>query len=172
MANHKIWDQTSLAASGCEPGALLCPVFMGTVVAGTLDIVAAIFVWSLRDVPATRVLQSIASGLLGKDAFAGGNATAWYGLLLHFLIMSGIALVFVFASRRLEILLRHPLLAGAAYGLVVFAIMTYVVVPLSASPIKPPPPLQVLEGLLIHMICVGLPISLTAHRFGRQLLTN
>jgi hypothetical protein len=172
MTNGKLLDQASMAASGCDPGGALCPVLLGTVVAGTMDILAAIAVWSLREVAAARVVQSIASGLLGKEAYSGGNATAWLGVLLHYLIMSAIALVFVLASRRLEFLIRQPLLAGAAYGAVVFMVMTYVVVPLSASPIKPPPPLQVLEGLLIHMVCVGLPISLAAHRFGRQLLAS
>lgn len=172
MADGTRLEQTSLAVSGCESGSLLCPVLVGTTVAGTMDILAAIIVWWLRDVPAVRVVQSIASGFLGKDAYAGGNASAWLGVLAHYVIMSVIALIFVLASRRLELLIRHPLLAGAAYGAVVFVIMTYVVVPLSASPIKPPPPPQVLEGVLIHMICVGLPISLAAHRFGRQLLAN
>jgi hypothetical protein len=168
MVDGRVLEQTSVDV----PGSLLCPVFVGTAAAGTMDILAAIIVWTLRDVPAVRVLQSIASGLLGKAAYSGGLVTAWLGVLLHYAIMSVIALVFVIVSQRLDFLIRRPLLAGAAFGLVVFGVMTYVVVPLSASPIKSPPPLRVLEGLLIHMVCVGLPISLAASRFGRQLLTN
>ncbi len=172
MAHQKLLEQTSLPMADDASGSLLYPVFVGTAAAGTLDILAATIVWTLRDVPALRVLQSIASGVLGREAFSGGAPTAGLGLLLHYAIMCAIALVFVAASRRLDLLIRHPFLAGAAYGIVVFVVMTYVVVPLSASPLKPPPPLQVMEGLLIHMVCVGLPISLAAHRFGRHLLAN
>lgn len=163
MGHEDVLEQTSLHA---PTGRMLLAVFVGTAVAGTMDILAAIIVWTLRDVPAARVVQSIASGLLGKDAYSGGSATAWLGVLLHYAIMSAIAATFVLAAQHLEFLTRHRFLAGAAYGVVVFVVMTYVVVPLSASPIKPPSPPQVLEGLLIHAVCVGLPISLATHRFG------
>ena len=172
MAQGKLLEQTLAAASDHESGSLLYPVLLGTAAAGTLDILAAITVWTFRDVAATRVLQSIATGVMGKDAYSGGAGTAALGLLFHYAIMSVIVLIFVLASRRIDLLIRHPLLAGALYGVVVYVVMTYVVVPLSASPLKPPPPPQVFQGLLIHMICVGLPISLTAHRFGRHLLAN
>lgn len=172
MSDGRALEQASLHASDYVASSFISPVLVGTVAAGTMDILAAIVVWTLRDVPAIRVLQSIASGLLGRDAFSHGAGAAWLGMLLHYAIMTVIAFIFVVASRRLDFAIRHPLLAGAAYGLLVFLVMTYVVVPLSASPLKPPPPLQVLEGMLIHMICVGLPISLATHRFGRQLLAD
>lgn len=170
MAHGELLEQTSQTVAEAGAGSLLYPTLVGTAVAGTMDILAAIIVWTLRDVPATRVLQSVASGLLGKDAYGGGAATAGLGLLLHYAIMSAIALIFVIASKRLDVLIRHPFLAGAVYGVVVFVVMTYVVVPLSASPIKPPPPPQLFQGLLIHMVCVGLPIALVARRFARPLL--
>lgn len=172
MSDGRALEQASLDASDYVASTFISPVLVGTAVAGTMDILAAITVWTLRDVAAVRVLQSIASGVLGRDAYSYGAGAAWLGLLLHYAIMTVIALIFVVASRRIDFLIRHPFVAGAAYGLLVFLVMTYVIVPLSASPIKPPPPLQVLEGILIHMVCVGLPISLAAHRFGRQLLAN
>jgi hypothetical protein len=173
MADEKaIEEAASLGESASALDAFLPPVLVGTAVAGTMDIVAAIVVWTLRDVPVARIVQSIASGLLGREAYAGGNATAWLGVFLHYGIMAVIAGLFVFVRQHLEILRQHPLLAGVAYGVAVFVVMTYVVVPLSASPIKPPPPLQVLEGVLIHIVCVGLPISLAAHRFGHLPLAN
>lgn len=169
MAHVKLFEQASQAVADIGAGALLQPTLVGMAVAGTMDILAAIIVWTLRDVPAMRVLQSVASGLLGTNAYSGGAAAASLGLLLHYAIMAAIAFIFVVASKRLDVLIRHPFLAGAVYGVVVFAVMTYIVVPLSASPLKPPPLPQVLEGLLIHMVCVGLPIALAAHRFGRPL---
>src|SRR5688572_23368021 len=83
---------------------LLKPIVIGTLVAGSLDISAAILTWLPRGVTPGRVLQSVASGLLGKDSFTGGAGTAALGLFLHFVIMCGIVAVFVLASRRLPVL--------------------------------------------------------------------
>src|SRR5690349_14820542 len=130
MAQGKVLEQTLLDAPVGAPGSAVRAVLVATAVAGTMDILAAILVWSLREVPAARVVQSIASGVLGRDAYSGGNATAWLGVLLHYAIMSVIATIFYLAARRLDFLTHHRFLAGAAYGVVVFVVMTYVVVPL------------------------------------------
>jgi hypothetical protein len=145
---------------------LLKPIVIGTLVAGTLDISAAILTWLPRGVAPSRVLQSVASGLLGKDSFAGGAGTAALGLLLHFAIMCGIVAVFVLASRRLPMLAPRALLPaigyGIGYGIVVYLVMTYVVVPLSASPIRLPSLSGFLQGVAVHVACVGIPIALIA----------
>jgi hypothetical protein len=53
----------------------LAVVLAGGSVAGTLDIAYACIFWSLkRDVPAERILQSVAAGLLGDASFEGGGA--------------------------------------------------------------------------------------------------
>lgn len=135
-------------------------VLWGTLAAGTLDISAAIVTWMLRDVPAMRVLQGVAAGLLGREARDGGWATAFLGLALHYLIMSVIVATFFFASRRLPMLVRRWFLAGLAYGVAVYIVMTFVVVPLSAFPGNPIPPWsQIVQGVLVHMFCVGVPIA-------------
>jgi hypothetical protein len=54
-------------------------------------------------------------------------------------------------------------LAGAAYGLAVYAVMNYVVLPLSAFPQRAGPATLVLAlGLLVHVVLVGIPIALCA----------
>lgn len=140
-----------------------------TLVAGTMDICAAIASWWLRDVAPSRVLQGVAAGLLGKDAFAGGMSAAMLGLLLHFAIMSVIATLFVLASRRWRWLVPARLLpaigVGAMYGIVVYLVMTYIVVPLSASTGGPPDLTAFIRGVLIHIACVGIPIALLTRRF-------
>jgi hypothetical protein len=145
---------------------VLKPIIVGTLVAGALDISAAILTWLPRGVAPSRVLQSVASGLLGKDSFTGGAGTAALGLFLHFAIMCGIVAVFVLASRRLPMLTPRALLpaigCGVVYGIVVYFAMTYIVVPLSASPIRPPSLLGLLQGLAVHIACVGIPIALIA----------
>ena len=136
----------------------------GTAIAGTLDIVYAIVFHGLRSgVTALRILQSVASGLLGAPAYRGGVPTAVLGLCLHFAIMSVIAALFVAASRRLAPLRQHAVAAGAAYGLAVYAVMSYVVLPLSAFPQRgTPATLVVALGLLVHVVLVGIPIALCA----------
>jgi uncharacterized membrane protein YagU involved in acid resistance len=114
------------------------------------------------------MLQGIASGLLGASAFEGGTATAALGLVLHFTIAFGAATVFLLASRRIPLLLRRPIAGGLAYGLMVWAFMQFVVLPLSLVRTGPLPPWPVLLNLLfIHAVGVGLPIGWCAARSTR-----
>ena len=76
--------------------------------------------------------QSVASGLLGKASYEGGNATIVLGLALHFFIAFVMALVYVKASHRLPVLVCRPVLMGVLYGFVLYVVMNFVVVPLSA----------------------------------------
>lgn len=134
-------------------------------VAGALDITAA-FVMSAvrgRNDP-VRVLQSVASGVLGADSFEGGLPAAALGLVAHFVIAFGAAAVYVAASRKLRFLAEHPVTCGLLYGAAVYAFMNSVVVPLSAAPFRIP---YNLVGLTIHLLCVGLPIGLITARLSR-----
>ena len=141
-------------------------IFTAGLLAGILDITAAFILFGLRGVTPDRILQSVAAGLLGPGAFKGGAKTAALGAVLHFVIATGAAAVYVLASRRLDALVRHPVPLGLLYGIAVYLVMTFVVVPLSAATRRP----FVLDGtavimVLIHMGCVGLPIALVASRF-------
>lgn len=158
-----------LAAGGEQLGThgrALRAILLGTLVAGTLDICAAILTWMFRGVPAIRVLQSVAGGLLGRETFDGGAPTAALGLLLHFLIMSVIVALFITASGRMATLTRHAIPWGVAYGVVVYCAMTFIVVPLSASAAGRPSLSAIAQGVLVHIVCVGVPIALIARRFG------
>jgi hypothetical protein len=112
----------------------------------------------------TRILHSIAAGLLGRErAVAGGIATATLGLGLHFFIAFVIVFTYHLASRRIKALREYPVLAGVLYGLAVFAVMNLVVLPLSAAPPRNTPSGAVLvNGLLIHAFGVGLPAAWSA----------
>jgi hypothetical protein len=142
----------------------------GGLVVGCFDIVYAMTFWYLyRDVPPTRVLQSVASGVLGRDAFTGGNAAAALGLALHFFIAVNVVAAYYLVSGRLAILLRRPVVFGALYGVAVYFVMQHVVVPLSASP--PPKnawlPIWVVCSLLVHAFLIGVPAALFARRARR-----
>ena len=133
--------------------------------AGALDLAAAIVTNLPRGIGAMAILQSIASGMLGRDAYQGGMATATLGVLAHFFIMFVIAACFYFASLRLHMLVRHAMIAGLAYGVAVYAFMNLVVLPLSAFPHARTFGLATLAtGLLVHMLCVGLPIALVTRQ--------
>ena len=125
------------------------------VAAGIGDTLLAL---GLFRVDPVRIYQSVAAGLLGRDSFQGGLATAALGMFLHFFIATTAAAVFVAASTRLKLLLRQPLPCGLAFGVAVYFFMNLVVVPLSrarAGGLSWP--------LLIgHALLVGLPIALVA----------
>ena len=135
--------------------------------AGVMDITAALIVYAHWFANSVRLLQGIASGLLGKAAFEGGLATAALGLLCHFTIATGAATVYYGASRVLPILVRGAWVTGPLYGIAVYFFMQLVVIPLSAIGPRPFSWHLTLIGNAIHICCVGLPIALTVKRFSR-----
>ncbi len=106
--------------------AILC----GGFVAGTLDVGAAALINWLNPVV---ILHAIASGVLGKASFYGGMPTALLGLGLQWGMSLVIAAIYVVAAMRMRWLTRHWMRGGVLYGFVIFVVMNYVVVPLSAA---------------------------------------
>ena len=143
------------------------PVIVGGTAAGVLDILAAFAFRGAFGVGPVRVLQGIASGLLGPAAFQGGAATAFVGLALHFVIAFAVAAVYYAASRALPVLAHRAVLCGLAYGVVVHVIMNQVVLPLSRVNFRTPPWSFVASMVVIHMLFVGLPIALAVRRASR-----
>ena len=142
---------------------------IGGGIGGFADIAYAIVVWGVILSPNwIAIPQSVASGLLGKAAFEGGWPIFFLGLALHFLIAFLMALAYVFASRRAPALTRAPLLSGAIYGLLLFAVMNYIVVPLSAAPPRPwPHGLGLVRTLAPHVLFVGPAIAYATARRAR-----
>src|SRR5688572_8845759 len=139
-------------------------VLYGTLVVGILDGLDAILFFGIRSgAQPIRIFQGIASGLLGPAARQGGLTTAAIGVALHFFIAFGIVATYVVVSRRVPLLTRRPVLCGLLYGLVAYAVMNLVVIPLSRIGGPTMPAAAVLaNGLLIHMFGVGLPAALFA----------
>jgi len=138
--------------------ALLC----GGLTVGVLDITDAFAFFGLRGARLDRLLQGIASGLLGREAFAGGAATVVLGAAIHFGIAFCVAGTYLAASRRYRGLARVPLLWGPLYGLAVYAVMNLAVIPASAIHRGPMTWPVLVNGLLIHVFGVGLPSALAA----------
>jgi hypothetical protein len=134
-------------------------------IAGTLDISDALIFYGLRGISPIRILQGIASGILGRAAFTQGTRSAILGLLLHYFIATTVATIYICASRRLP-LSRHPFLWGSLYGIVVYIVMNYAVVPLSKIGSRPTPPLiPLINGVAALIICIGIPTALIARHY-------
>jgi len=143
--------------------------FLTALIVGTLDITYAITISYYRNgTSPQRLLQGVASGWFGRAAFDGGWATAAAGLGFHFFIAFTITAIFFLAARRLPWLTRNVLITGPIYGLGVYCVMNYVVIPLSKIGPRPFPPISVfVTGVLVHMFVIGLPIAIGARRWAR-----
>jgi hypothetical protein len=154
---------TGNSASGAQSNSsALLAIGVGGGIAGVLDLTQAfiLFGWKIPLV--------IAAGLLGQQAINGGAGTLALGVLLHFFIACSAAAVYFGASRGLRFMTEHPLVCGLMFGAAVDLVMTLVVLPLSALQARGPYTLHdLIQGLVVHMILVGLPISFSVRRFAR-----
>jgi hypothetical protein len=139
--------------------------------AGTLDLLFATSFWAAHGVPAIRILQSIAAGVLGAEARQGGVASASLGAALHYLIATGMAVAYYLASLQWRVLVRRPVPCGLAYGVFLYLAMRLLVVPLSAAPTPASAASNLpwlISSIAAHMLLVGLPCALFARRANRS----
>lgn len=159
--------------SGAKPGRSQAfpAIAWAALVAGVLDISSAFILAYPKGVGPIRVLQGVAAGLLGREsAIKAGLATAGLGLAIHFFIALVVASVFYLASRKLAFLTRHPVISGLLYGVAVYGVMYWIVMPL-AYPIVHPSLSRDLTAIGVHMFLIGLPIALIVRRYSRPLAT-
>jgi hypothetical protein len=153
-------ENSAPVASG-KRSALLA-IAVGGGIAGVLELTQAFILFGAK------VPLVIAAGLLGRQAFHGGVGTYILGVFLHFFIACSAAAVYYAASRRLGFLTEHPLVCGLFFGAAVEEVMNLVDLPLSALHARGPYKLHdLILGLLVHMVVVGLPISFSVRRFGK-----
>jgi hypothetical protein len=150
-----------------DPKALHAQLWAG-LTCGVLDITAALVVYGFFGLKPMRLLQGIASGLLGPKAFNGGVTTALLGIPCHFVIAFGAAATYFLASRAVPLLIQHAVLSGVLYGVAVYFFMNRIVLPLSAVAHRPFSFKLMIVGVVIHIFCVGLPISLIVCRFSQR----
>ena len=176
-------DSVAVAGErGASPGASAGRLRSSTIailvtgtVAGVIEMIAVIPIQAALGNRPLVVFQSIASGLEGRRAYAGGLGTAILGGVLHLIISIGATAVFHLVSRYWSELQRRPVLSGLAYGVVVWAVMQWVVLPLSAVAYRPDTdPAMVALSISGHSLFFGLPLSLLDRRFQRRsaLLTR
>jgi hypothetical protein len=140
----------------------ILPIVAGGSIAGGLDLIYAfiVFGWSMPKV--------IAAGLLGRQALHGGAGPWLLGVFLEFFIAVSAAAVYCLASLRLPFLRTNFVVCGLFYGIAVFLVMNLVVLPLCALHSSGPYELkELIQGLVVHMLLIGLPISYSARRFSK-----
>jgi hypothetical protein len=150
------------------PRSILKPILIATLVAGTLDILAAVgltLFYGRRTV--AEMLRGVAAGPL-PDAPNWGAAGAAVGLAVHFVLMAVMATIFMLAASRWRRLWERPLPWGLLYGLATYVAMNLIVVPLRWPAAFPPSPLSVATQLFCHVVLVGIPIALIARRYLRR----
>ena len=147
-------------------GAFRTIVTAGLVV-GVLDISSAFVIWWLRGVGARRGLQGIAAGLLGANSYEGGMVTAGLGLALHFFVAFVVVSIFYLSSRKIEFLTLHPVVSGVLYGIGVYIVMYWFVLP-TAFPTFRHRLWNELLAVAIHISLIGLPCALIVRRYSQQ----
>jgi hypothetical protein len=143
-------------------------IALGGLAVGVLDGLDAVVFFGLRGTSPVRIFQSIASGLIGPAAFQGGWATAALGLVLHFTIATIIVAVLCLAARAWPVLVDRVVPTAIVYGLGAWAVMNFVVIPLAMGGRGRMVWPVVVNGLLIHMVGVGLPAVLAARAARRS----
>lgn len=139
----------------------LSAIFLGGVIAATIDIAAASLI-SGRS-PAF-IMQAIAGGLLGKASFGGGIATVILGAVLQEVMGILIATIYVVLSKAVSGLRRRWITRGLAYGVIIFFVMNYVVVPLSAWKAAPHFTSVKFAANMAAMLLFGLIVAFFARR--------
>jgi hypothetical protein len=151
--------------SGATPDrkpAILKAILIGGFVAGSFDLTSAFITYGWG------VPRGIAGGLLGRQALHGGAGTWILGVFLHYFIAYSAATAYCLASTWLDFLKPHFLVCGIFFGMGFYLVMKLIVVPLSALHSVGPFQLHdLIQGLLVHMILIGVPIAFCLRRFSK-----
>lgn len=140
---------------------------IGGLITGTLHLViqVGIVFGLLLKSPYISSLQFVASGAMGNASYTGGLATALLGLVLELLMTIIIAGIFILSADRIPLLRQHVITGSLLYGFGVFIVMNFIVLPLSAAPALPAPPMWLfIEMILEHVLLVGLPLGILVQR--------
>ena len=154
---------------------MLKPIALATLIAGTLDILSAFVFAGMAGVEPMAVLRFVASGPFpAAEGAAATTGWALTGLAVHFTIMAAMVTAYMLAARRCPRLRAHPIVAGLAYGVLLWLVMYWIVRPWrwpalalpAAWAGKPAGTVawSIGNALFSHCILVGLPIALVARQ--------
>jgi hypothetical protein len=132
-------------------------------IVGVLDISSAFVIWWQRGVVIQHGLQGIAGGLLGANSYQGGLATAGLGLAIHFFVAFVVVSIFYLASRKIRFLTKRPFVSGVSFGIGVYMVMYWIVLPTAFPTFRHRLSNEVL-ALAIHICLIGLPTAFIVRR--------
>jgi hypothetical protein len=133
-------------------------------VSGTLDILSAFFFGGMAEVGPGRILRYVASGPFGDSMRDGGSGAAAVGLGVHYGLMAVMVLLFFTLAGRLDFMRRQWLVSGALYGIAIYLVMYWIVVPIRFGSEPRTDLWSVGNALFSHIFCVGLPMAFIASR--------
>ena len=144
-------------------------IALGGLVIGTLDLLFAWGFWVSKGATFVGILQSIAAGWYGKASHSMGATSAWVGALSHYAIAIVFVAAYWLAAQRLPALLKRPVLLGAVYGLLLYVVMNFIVLPLSAAGMPKFDNVPwVASSILAHMVFGMLSALVAVRASGRR----
>lgn len=145
-----------------RPKSKFVTVLQTCLLTGTLDALAAILI--SYKIPPAVIFKFIASGWFGREAMSGGTSMVLYGLIFHYLIAALFTIALFWLYPQIIKLVKNKYLVGILYGLAIWVIMNYTVLPMTNIP-KSHGHLEfisLLKGISALVICIGLPVALIA----------
>ena len=140
-------------------------ILWSTFVVGILDATAAIIVYGIfYNYNPIQIYQFVSSAVLSNNAYNGGIPVALLGVAFHFFIAFVSSYLFIEFYPKLAVLRQNKIIVGLVYGLIIWAVMNLIVIPLTKIPASGFDTVSVL-AILWHMFVVGLPISIIAYKF-------
>lgn len=166
MEQRTLSNKSSLTDQGS-----IKTIFWAGLVSGILDALAACIVFYLaKGFNPGQVMQYIASGCFGMGAFAGGSSMIIIGFILHFVIAFAIAAAYFLIFPFIKIMRTQPVISGLLLGIIAWAFMNLLVIPLSLAPKEPFNAVAAIVSIVWHMVLVGLPVALiTKKHFDRGI---
>jgi len=117
--------------SGKHP--MITAILLGGLIAGSVDIGAAALINMANPLG---VLRAIASGLIGKAAHGGGLPVESLGLVLQWAMGILIAAIYMLATAAVPGMRKRWIPMGIVAGVIIYFVMVYLVLPLSAAPFR------------------------------------
>ncbi|MCQ6957584.1 hypothetical protein [Mucilaginibacter aquariorum] len=144
--------------------ALILTILLASLIAGTLDGLAAVFI--LAKGQAAMAFKYIASAVYGKQAFAGGSEMIWAGVAFHYLIAAIFTTLFFILYDLIPVIRKRAVLVAIIYGIFVWVVMNLLVLPLTQVT-NTITLTGAIKNMLILIVCIALPIVLMRYRYGQ-----
>lgn len=121
------------------------------------------------------LFQYIASALLGPaKAVSLGWPSVSLGVILHIGVSFLVVLAYFLLSMKFEVFRTRPFVVGSVFGIAVYCVMHYLVLPLTAVPkiVHSSEDFELENQLFAHIFMVGIPAAFVVSRFESSPRTN